>query len=177
MFKLTTVFTLTAGTMLLVWLSNQITARGIGNGLALILAVGLVVEFAGIVAVGLERVRQGLHFGQHVRGRGAVWRSSSPSSSSSSRARGARSPSTIPEQTSAARRSKAGRRRLMLKINSAGLIPTVFAGWLMSLSLPASLSPAAQETAMFAQLGHGHPLFMAVFGVLVVLLTLFYTAS
>src|ERR1051326_2681193 len=59
LFRLTTVLTLTAGTLFLVWLAGQITARGLGNGIALIIAAGIVNTLArGIVGL-IELSQQG----------------------------------------------------------------------------------------------------------------------
>src|SRR5262249_47752638 len=60
MFRISTVITRTGGPMFLVWLSELITARGIGNGLSLILFVGIVVEVPAATAGALELARQGL---------------------------------------------------------------------------------------------------------------------
>ena len=43
-FRIMTVITLTAGTMFLMWLGDQITDRGVGNGMSLIIAVGIVAR-------------------------------------------------------------------------------------------------------------------------------------
>ena len=60
LFTLTTVATLTAGVLFLVWLAEQITARGIGNGLALILFVGIALELPREIANTMEFVRMGV---------------------------------------------------------------------------------------------------------------------
>jgi preprotein translocase subunit SecY len=60
LFRLTTVLTLTAGTLFLVWLAGQITARGLGNGVALIIAAGIVNMLPRDIAVLLEGSRQGI---------------------------------------------------------------------------------------------------------------------
>ncbi len=60
LFRLTTVLTLTAGTLFLVWLAGRITARGLGNGVALIIAAGIVNSLPRDVAVLLEGSRQGI---------------------------------------------------------------------------------------------------------------------
>ena len=56
LFRLSTVITLTGGTMLLVWLTQQITTRGIGNGIALLLVAGIAAELPrnvlGVVQLG-----------------------------------------------------------------------------------------------------------------------------
>jgi len=49
MFWLTSVFSLTAGTLFLVWLGERITERGIGNGVSLIIAIGIVAELPGAI--------------------------------------------------------------------------------------------------------------------------------
>jgi preprotein translocase subunit SecY len=59
LFRLTTVLTLTGGTLVLVWLSDAITARGIGNGLALILALSIAMEAPAAIAGTLQLGRQG----------------------------------------------------------------------------------------------------------------------
>ena len=58
-FRISTVVTLTGGTVFLIWLSDQMTARGIGNGIALLLAVGIVTELPAAIAGTLELGRQG----------------------------------------------------------------------------------------------------------------------
>ena len=58
-FRLSTVITLTGGTMFLMWLGEQITARGIGNGISLIILSGIVAELPSAIAGTLELGRQG----------------------------------------------------------------------------------------------------------------------
>ena len=58
-FRISTVITLTGGTMFLMWLGEQITSRGIGNGISLIIFSGIVAELPAAVAGTLELGRQG----------------------------------------------------------------------------------------------------------------------
>ena len=58
-FRISTVVTLTGGTMFLMWLGEQITARGIGNGISLIIFAGIVAELPSAIASTLELGRQG----------------------------------------------------------------------------------------------------------------------
>src|SRR4030095_2090815 len=58
-FRLSTAITLTGGTMFLMWLGEQITARGIGNGISLIILSGIVAELPAALANMLELGRQG----------------------------------------------------------------------------------------------------------------------
>src|SRR6186997_103900 len=58
-FRITTVFTLVGGTVFLMWLGEQITARGVGNGISLIIFAGIVAQLPHAVAGTLELGRQG----------------------------------------------------------------------------------------------------------------------
>jgi preprotein translocase subunit SecY len=58
-FRIATVITLVGGTMFLMWLGEQITARGIGNGISLIIFAGIVAELPSAVAGTLELGRTG----------------------------------------------------------------------------------------------------------------------
>ena len=58
-FRISTVITLTGGTMFLMWLGEQIAARGIGNGISLIILSGIVAELPGALYNTLELSRQG----------------------------------------------------------------------------------------------------------------------
>src|SRR5262245_53467962 len=124
LFRTTTVLTLTGGVMALVWLSEWITARGLGNGVTLILFVGLVAEVpAGIVGI-LELGRQGaLSSGMILAFLGsAIAFTALVVTVERARRR-------LPIQA-------AGRERdlpasLSFKLNNAGIIPAVLASWLL----------------------------------------------
>ena len=174
-FELTTAVTLTAGTVFLVWLCNQITARGIGNGLVLILAVGLIVDFPAVVAVELDRARQGIVSMDKVAVAALLAVAVTVLIVFVEGARRA-IPVEFPEQSLGGHRIESRTSPLMLKINSAGLIPVVLAGWVIGIVIAGVVVAGGGKSAVIRELGHGHPLFMIVFGVLVVLLTLFYTA-
>src|SRR5206468_7002241 len=58
-FRLMTVLTLTTGTTFIMWLGEQITERGIGNGMSLIIYAGIVVGFPGAVIKTFEQMRTG----------------------------------------------------------------------------------------------------------------------
>ena len=58
-FRFTTVVTLVGGTMFLMWLGEQITARGVGNGISLIIFAGIVAELPSAIVGTLELGRQG----------------------------------------------------------------------------------------------------------------------
>src|SRR6187549_1068549 len=58
-FQISTVITLTGGTMFLMWLGEQITSRGIGNGISLIIMAGIVAELPGALVGALQLSREG----------------------------------------------------------------------------------------------------------------------
>src|SRR6185503_9421750 len=58
-FRIGTMITLTGGTMFLMWLGEQITSRGIGNGISLIILAGIVAELPSAIVGTLELGRQG----------------------------------------------------------------------------------------------------------------------
>src|SRR6202008_3604170 len=58
-FRIVTVMTLTAGTMFIMWLGEQITERGIGNGISLIIMAGIVARLPGAIGTTAQFVREG----------------------------------------------------------------------------------------------------------------------
>ena len=58
-FRLTAMITLTGGTVLLMWIGEQITSRGVGNGISLIIFAGIVARFPSMMIQGLEQARTG----------------------------------------------------------------------------------------------------------------------
>ena len=58
-FKITTVITLVGGTIFLMWLGEQITSRGIGNGISLIITAGIVANLPRAIATTLQLGRTG----------------------------------------------------------------------------------------------------------------------
>jgi len=163
-FRVTTVLTLTGGVMALVWLSEWITARGLGNGVTLILFVGLAAEVPAGIAGMLELGRQGaLSSGMILSLLGsAIALTALVVAVERGRRR-------LPVQT-------AGRERdppasLSFKVNNAGIIPAVLASWVMLL--PAAIvflvAPAWQGQLQ-------GPLVTIVYAALIVGCTFFYTA-
>jgi len=58
-FRIGAVITLTCGTMLLMWIGEQITSRGVGNGISLIIFAGIVARFPQVIGQTLEQARTG----------------------------------------------------------------------------------------------------------------------
>ena len=176
LFELTTVLSLTAGTVLLVWLANQITARGIGNGLALVLAVGLMIDLPQIFAVAVERARMG-YISINVVVVAVILAAAVTAFIVVVESARRVIVVDFPSRTIAGKTLEGGSAGVPVKLNSAGMIPSVFAGWVIAiLALGLMVGVGADSAAVARQLGHGHLLFWILFGVLVMLLTLFYTA-
>jgi preprotein translocase subunit SecY len=178
LFLLSTTATLLGGTIFLIWLGEQITARGIGNGLALILFTGVAAEMPKTL-VSLALGRQGIVSTGHLlllviltvalvglvvfvelaRRRVPV--------EFAARKSGTR---TIPPQQS----------YLSIKLNSAGLIPTVVAPWLIFLPLILIGFAIGQDSpwvaAAFKQIEFGHPGHMIVSFIAIIVLAFIYTS-
>jgi preprotein translocase subunit SecY len=177
-FRISTVITLTGGTMFLVWLSELITARGIGNGLSLILFVGIVVEVPAATAGVLDLARRGLFSEKAIVLMGVVVVALTALVVHVERARRRLVVSFAERRVGT--QMIGGQSHLSLKLNSAGaLIPT----WLASLFLSLlyfgiSLVPGLEErlAIIVDQLANRGPLFMVFYAVLIIGIALLYTA-
>ena len=182
-FTLSTVVTLTGGTMLLMWLGEQITSRGVGNGVSLII-------FAGIVAglpTGVMQLLTVMRTGQ-VSSFGGVMIFLLAIAVIFAIVFMERSQRRIlvqyPKRQQGNRMFGGESSFLPLKVNTAGVIPPIFAssllllpatamGFLATANLPQWLQwlPGA-----VAQLQHGQPVFMIFYGALIVFFCFFYTS-
>jgi preprotein translocase subunit SecY len=179
LFHLSTVVTLTGGTVFLMWLGEQITARGVGNGISLIIFAGIVAgiptALAGtldlgakgamptIVILGLIVLIVGvitfIVFMERAQRRLLV---------------------QYPKRQVGARMFQGDSSHLPLKINSAGVIPPIFASSL--LLLPATAASFSAQSGpdwlagIVANLGMGRPLHMALYAAGIIFFAFFYTA-
>src|SRR5215469_1181711 len=178
-FRLTTVVTLTGGTVFLMWLGEQITARGVGNGISLIIFTGIVARMPAALVQLLELGRTGslsyfvilsffigaaavitfIVFMERAQRRILV---------------------QYPKRQVGNKMFGGENSHLPLKLNSSGVIPPIFASSL--LLLPASIAGfGAAGSSGWAQffslyLGHGHPLYLVLYVGLIVFFAFFYTA-
>jgi preprotein translocase subunit SecY len=178
LFRLTTVLSLTGGTIFLVWLSGQITARGVGNGLALIFFMGVVLELPGAIAGMLDLGRQGVLSGGLILGVLVLAVALTGLIVFMERAR--RQFPVEYARRQVGMRMIEGRSHLSVKLNAAGVIPAVVASWLLAqllaiLSLTSGPGPGWVH-AITSQLGHGRPLHMIVYALAIVLFALLYAA-
>jgi preprotein translocase subunit SecY len=179
-FRITTVITLTGGTVFLMWLGEQITARGVGNGISLIIFAGIVANLPHALLATLELGRTGaistfmiiffllmavaviafIVFMERAQRRILV---------------------QYPKRQQGNRMFGGESSHLPLKLNTSGVIPPIFASSL--LLLPATIASFNAHNAnpgilgeITAYLAHGTPLYMLLYVALIIFFAFFYTA-
>jgi preprotein translocase subunit SecY len=179
-FRISTMVTLTCGTVFLMWLGEQITARGIGNGTSLIIYSGIVANLPHAMEQTLELGRTGalspwfiilimvLIFGvlavcvfcERAQRRILI---------------------QYPKRQVGNKIYGGDTQYMPLKINTSGVIPPIFASSLLLFPLTlASFTNVEQKGGILADivtmLGHGKPLFMILYAALIIFFAFFYTA-
>jgi preprotein translocase subunit SecY len=179
-FRLSTVLTLVGGTMFLMWLGEQITARGIGNGISLIIFAGIVAELPSALAGMLELGRQGALSTPIILGVLIMAVAVIAFIVFVERAQRRILIQYPKRQVSATKMSGGESSHLPLKLNTAGVIPPIFASSLLLLPTTAASFVAAGGsewlTTITSYLGHGRPLYMLLYVALIVFFAFFYTA-
>ena len=177
-FRATTVITLVGGTVFLMWLGEQITARGIGNGISLIIFAGIVAELPGALAGTLELGRQGILSTYVILGFGVLAIAVIMFIVFVERAQ-RRLLVQYPKRQVGNKMFQGDSSHLPLKLNTAGVIPPIFASSLLLLPITvANLSQGGPEwlTTVTALLGPGQPLFLVLFASMIIFFCFFYTA-
>ncbi len=177
-FEAATVITLVGGTMFLMWLGEQITARGIGNGISLIIFVGIVAEIPAAMAQFLAQGRSGsispgvivavivmvvvviafVVFMERALRKIHI---------------------QYPRRQVGMKVYDGSNSHLPVKVNPAGVIPAIFASSL--LLLPTTIATfSGQQTGpvmstILAYFGPGQPLYLLFFTAMIVFFTFFYT--
>ncbi len=178
-FRVSCVVSLVGGTMFLMWLGEQITARGIGNGISLIIFSGIVANLPHALASLLELGRTGalspifilcfiviavavvafIVFMERAQRRIVI---------------------QYPKRQVGQRMFGGDSSHLPLKINTSGVIPPIFASSI--LLVPATISGFAGAgepgwlTMIGSALAHGEPLYMAAYAGMIIFFSYFYTA-
>ncbi|SFV32450.1 preprotein translocase subunit SecY [Hyphomicrobium facile] len=178
-FRLTTVITLVGGTVFLMWLGEQITQRGVGNGTSLIIFAGIVAGLPGALVHLFELSRTGsispgilvfflalalavvaaIVFFERAQRRLLV---------------------QYPKRQVGNKMFQGEASHLPLKLNSSGVIPPIFASSLLLLPITVAQFTAGQGPEWLneavAALGSGQPLHMVVYALLILFFAFFYTA-
>ncbi|MEM1384222.1 MAG: preprotein translocase subunit SecY [Pseudomonadota bacterium] len=179
-FRATAVITLVGGTMLLMWLGEQITARGIGNGISLIIFVGIVAELPSALAQFFELGRTGqlstlLMIGILIMAGAVIYFVVFIERAQR------RILIQYPKRQVGNKLYGGENSHMPLKLNTAGVIPPIFASSLLLLpttvaSFGAQGGDVGWLGTVAALLGHGQPLFLVLFAALIVFFVFFYTA-
>ncbi|MGA2042334.1 MAG: preprotein translocase subunit SecY [Roseiarcus sp.] len=180
-FTLSTVVTLTGGTMFLVWLGEQITSRGVGNGSSLIIFAGIVARLPEAIVQTFELGRQGAISTGVVIGVLVMAIAVISFIVFMERAQ-RRVPITYPKRQVGNKMYEGQSSFLPLKLNTAGVIPPIFASSL--LLLPTTVANFAQGSSgsgvlatISTLLGRGSPLYYLLYVALIVFFAFFYTAT
>jgi preprotein translocase subunit SecY len=178
-FRASTVITLTGGTVFLMWLGEQITARGIGNGISLIIFAGIVAGLPQGIAAMLELGRTGqlstfvilgiivmallviafIVFMERAQRRLLI---------------------QYPKRQVGNKMFQGDSSHMPLKLNTSGVIPPIFASSLLLLPITVANFTRGQGpdwlNALTAALGHGQPLFLFLYAALIIFFAFFYTS-
>ena len=177
-FKISTVTTIVAGTMFLMWLGEQITQRGIGNGISLIIFSGIVAEIPRALATTFELGRTGALSTLVIISIFIILILTIMFIVFMERAL-RKIPINYPKRQVGNKIYGGDSSHLPLKINSAGVIPAIFASALLLLPITFSNFNISQnETFMniasfFSQ---GQPLYMLLYASGIIFFTFFYTS-
>ncbi len=178
-FRLSCVITLVGGTMFLMWIGEQITARGVGNGTSLIIFAGIVANLPHALASLLDLGRIGqlspffilafiviavaviafVVFMERAQRRVVI---------------------QYPKRQVGQRMFGGDSTHMPLKVNTAGVIPPIFASSI--LLIPATIAGFSNQTQtswlgwIGAKLAHGEPLYMAAYAGMIIFFSYFYTA-
>ena len=178
-FVISTVITLTGGTIFLMWLGEQVTARGIGNGTSLIIMSGIVARLPAAIAETLELGRQGAISGFLIIAIIVMVVAVIAFIVFMERAQ-RRLLIQYPKRQVGNRMFEGQSSHLPLKLNPSGVIPPIFASSLLLLPTTVANFNAGKGPEWFqwltTQLGHGRPLFLILYLALIVFFAFFYTA-
>lgn len=178
-FKVSTIITIVGGTVFLMWLGEQITARGIGNGISLIIYAGIVAELPRAFAQTLELGRTDQFGFITLLALFAMVTAVIASIVFIERAQ-RRITVQYPKRQMGNKIVGGDTNHLPLKLNTSGVIPPIFASAILFLPLTV-VGFAGSEGGDFAQfvemyLGRGTITFMVLYGALIAFFAFFYTA-
>ncbi|BAQ70634.1 preprotein translocase subunit secY [Rhodovulum sulfidophilum] len=177
-FRASTVITIVGGTMFLMWLGEQITARGVGNGISLIIFVGIIAQAPAALAQFLSQGRSGaIHPGVII---GVLIMVVAVIAFVVFMERALRKIHIqYPRRQVGMKMYDGGSSHLPVKVNPAGVIPAIFASSLLLLPTTISTFSGAQTgpvmSVILAYFGPGQPLYLLFFSAMIVFFTYFYT--
>ncbi len=174
------VITLVGGTMFLMWLGEQITARGIGNGVSLIIFVGIVAEIPAALAQFFSQGRSGAISTPVIIGVLVMVVLVIAAVVFMERAL-RKIHIQYPRRQVGMKVYDGGSSHLPIKVNPAGVIPAIFASSLLLLPTTISTFSGAQTgpimSTILAYFGPGQPLYLLFFVGMIVFFAYFYTSN
>ena len=180
-FRAATVITLVGGTMFLMWLGEQITARGVGNGISLIIFVGIIAELPAALAQFFAQGRSGALSTPVVLGIILMLLGTMVFVVFMERSL-RKIHIQYPRRQVGMKVYDGGSSHLPIKVNPAGVIPAIFASSL--LLLPTTLTTFSGGGAsgpvlgwILANFGRGQPLYLLFFAAMIIFFTYFYTQN
>jgi preprotein translocase subunit SecY len=179
-FRISTIITLLGGTMFLMWLGEQITSRGIGNGISLIIMAGIVAQLPMALGGLFEQTRTGAISVGFMLTVIIVGLAVIAFICLMERAQ-RRIPIQYPKRQVGSRMFQGDSSHLPLKLNTAGVIPPIFASSLLLLPLTVAQFMGQEGgpdwlLTVTTSLQHGAPLYMALYAAGIIFFSFFYTA-
>jgi len=178
-FRIVTVVTIIGGVLFLVWLGDQMGSRGIGNGMSIIIAAGIIAEMPQNIILMFESSRKGsldefllvaillaivaltlfIIVMERAQRRIVI---------------------QYPKRQVGNKLFQGDTTHMPLKLNTSGVIPAIFASALLGfpITLTAFSGNSESEVLQWIQLylGHGRPLYIALYAFLIIFFSFFYTA-
>ncbi len=179
-FRISTIVTLVGGTMFLMWLGEQITARGIGNGISLIIFVGIIAELPAALAQFLVQGRTGAISPAVILGVMVMVVVVIAIIVFVERAQ-RRIHIQYPRRQVGQKVYGGENSHLPVKLNPSGVIPVIFASSLLLLPTTISTFSGTQGSGIMntilAYFGQGQPLYLLFFAGMIAFFSYFYTAN
>ncbi|GGB11195.1 preprotein translocase subunit SecY [Allosediminivita pacifica] len=177
-FRAACVITLVGGTMFLMWLGEQITSRGLGNGISLIIFVGIIAEVPAALAQFFESGRSGAISPAVIVGVLVMVVAVIAFVVFMERAL-RKITIQYPRRQVGMKMTEAQSSHLPVKVNPAGVIPAIFASSLLLLPTTISTFSGGQTSpvmsTILAYFGPGQPLYLLFFAAMIVFFAYFYT--
>ena len=179
-FRVSTVITIVGGTMFLMWLGEQITARGIGNGISLIIFAGIVANLPQAFASLLELGRQGQFSAFALIAIVVLILAVIVFIVFMERAQRRLLVQYPKRQVGPQQMTQASQNHMPLKLNMAGVIPPIFASSLLFLPMTLVGFSGSEGGTWVAEMSRllqlGHPVHMTLYAALIIFFAFFYTA-
>ncbi|MEM1129468.1 MAG: preprotein translocase subunit SecY, partial [Pseudomonadota bacterium] len=179
-FRIACVITLVGGTMFLMWLGEQITQRGIGNGISLIIFVGIIAEIPAALAQFFSQGRSGAISPAVIVG--VIVMIIVVITFVVFMERALRKINIqYPRRQVGMKVYDGGSSHLPIKVNPAGVIPAIFASSLLLLPTTLATFSGGQTglvmSTIMAYFGPGQPLYLLFFAAMIIFFTYFYTEN